>query len=92
MDLKSDQQMAKANCEACGVYGVLDRSHIKTAATGGTFVTENIILLCRADHILSHRWGWYRFCEKYPHIKDVLESKGWKFENIFGVWKLVRTK
>jgi len=46
--------------------------------------------LCRIHHSESHNIGWKRFSDKYSVVKDALLERGWYFENLFGVWKIVR--
>lgn len=82
----------KGNCQACGMFRDLDRCHIKTAKTGGTFDDDNILLLCRNDHVRQHSLGFVRFIYRYPHLAKILKQKGWELENVFGVVKLVRVE
>jgi hypothetical protein len=47
-------------------------------------------IVCSRRGIESHKIGWFTFCEKYPSVMNQLLSRGWKFENQFGVIKLTR--
>lgn len=67
-----------------------DRAHIKSRGAGGGLDHENIILLCRDHHMLSHSLGWRSFCDKFPGVEVELNSRGFVFEQIFGFWKLVK--
>lgn len=67
-----------------------DPCHIKSKGSGGPDEEWNLIGLCRNHHIESHKIGWFAFCEKYPSVMNQLMSRGWKFENQFGVIKLTR--
>lgn len=78
------------NCQACGKFGSIDRAHIKSKGSGGTWDDQNILHLCRGCHIKSHSFGWYKFSQKYPAVLWELKKRGWAFENLFGVWKLTR--
>lgn len=80
----------EGNCAACGQWGVMDRAHIKSKGSGGTWEESNIILLCRNHHIEQHKRGWREFVMKFPHVGKVLKDKGWKFIKEFGRSKLTR--
>ena len=78
------------NCQACGVYGVMDVAHIKSKGSGGGNEEWNLILLCRTHHRLQHSIGWARFVENHQNVMKILESKGWEIVDEFGVKKLKR--
>jgi hypothetical protein len=80
----------KANCVVCNRYLDVDRCHIKTEKTGGTFEDDNILLMCRLHHNEQHNLGWHKFTDRHPHLLVILKNKGWKFELQFGVWKLIK--
>lgn len=67
----------KGFCEACDKYGLVDKAHVKSRGSGGSMDDDNIILLCRSDHILQHSLGWKRFCNIHLNVKDILKNKGW---------------
>ena len=77
-------------CRACGVNGPLDRCHIKTKASGGTWDDWNIIMMCRDCHVKSGQLGWNKFCDEFPEIEHDLMDKGWEFREEFGIMKLRR--
>ena len=77
-------------CQACNRYTDVDRAHIKTRGAGAGWEDWEYIYLCRTDHILQGQIGWYKFINKYPHLKRILKNKGWDIEIIFGIPKLVR--
>jgi len=72
----------------------MDRAHLKTRGSGGNdFSDTNAwILLCRKHHIMQGADGWWKFCNKYPHLFMTLRDQGWIFEEIFGVMKLLKVK
>ena len=76
-------------CLACN-KNKCDPAHIKTRGSGGHDTPDNILPLCRMCHIRSGSLGWYRFCQRYPHIELKLNELGWKFEFIFNKWKLIK--
>lgn len=78
------------NCEACGVYGIMDRAHLKTRGSGAGWNDDEWILLCRSHHIQQGAIGWWKFCNKYPKLFMCLRDRNWIFEEIFGVIKLCR--
>jgi 5-methylcytosine-specific restriction endonuclease McrA len=86
---KRNPNLKQARCVACGTINV-DRCHIKSKGSGGSWDNDNIILLCRICHITSHQIGWPSFVIKYPNARIVLFDKGWHIENEFGVLKLKR--
>lgn len=75
-------------CVICGKDS--DPCHIKSRGSGGDDVPENLIPMCRNHHGTQHSIGWSRFIELYPRVEEVLNSKGWKLEQIFGRNRLVR--
>ena len=75
-------------CEACGIRCVVDRAHIQSKGSGGSFEDNNVILLCRRHHQQSHQIGWNRFLLIFPHIEKIFNSKGWAITDVFGVKKL----
>ena len=85
MSIKMDSK-----CQACGQIGIVDRAHIRSKGAGGSWDSDNIILLCRKHHQESHSLGWYRFVILYPKIMFILEEKGFEFKNIFGIMKLIK--
>ena len=42
-------------CQQCGKAGRFEVHHVKPLAEGGTNDLENLMLLCREDHIEIHR-------------------------------------
>lgn len=82
----------KGNCQACGVYGIMDRAHLKTRGSGAGWNDDEWILLCRAHHIQQGAIGWFSFCFKFPKVGYEIEKRGWYFEEIFGVMKLLKVK
>ena len=80
----------QGNCEACFKYDILDRAHVKSRGSGGTWDDDNILILCRRCHQMQHYYGFKKFSEVYPNIARILDEKGWEFKDILGVIKLVR--
>lgn len=76
-------------CLACGKRQT-DRCHIRSKGAGGDWDDENILYLCREHHSLSHNLGWDRFCAKFPSVEVELNARGFFFEDVFGVRKLVK--
>ena len=87
---KSSPQSQAHNCVACGRRPV-DRAHIKTQGSGGTWDDWNIMFLCRWHHSESHALGWSEFSMRYPLVHFELVRKGWCFEFICGIRKLIRS-
>lgn len=82
--------MAQGNCPACGQFKRLDRCHLRSKGAGGTWDGSNVLLMCRSDHILQHSLGWKRFLDKYPHLINILDDKGYELVNEFNIYKLRR--
>lgn len=82
--------MTVEKCPACGQYKKLDRCHLKSKGAGGTWDEFNIILMCRDCHIKSHAYGWKKFLDKFPHLINILDEKGWELINEFNIFKLRR--
>lgn len=76
-------------CIVCGRTGC-DPAHIKSSKSGGPDEAWNLAPLCRIHHTESHKIGWFMFAKKYNKVYNYLLSLGWKFEEQFGVTKLVR--
>lgn len=74
------------DCIACGARGPNDIDHIKTRGSSGTDDPENLWVLCRSCHTKKHQFGLNAFTQIYPHLIDVLISKGWHYENYKGKW------
>lgn len=73
-------------CCACGSNGPNDIDHIKTRGAGGDDSDENIWVLCRQCHSKRHHFGLNALTQIYPHLIDILISKGWHYENYKGRW------
>jgi hypothetical protein len=80
----------KDRCVACGLFGVVDRAHLKTRGAGAGWGDDEWIALCRMHHVEQGQSGWHRFLLKYPAVADAIEKRGWEVREIFGVFKLVR--
>jgi len=70
----------------------VDRAHVKTQATGGTWDDFNILLLCRRHHVEQHTIGWIKFMRKWPRVYRALNDKGWRIVDAQGVEKLWNDK
>lgn len=77
-------------CDACLRHDVLDRAHIRSRGAGGGWDDDNIMYFCRKCHQLQHQYGWHRFSCANPRVKSILAEKGWEFQELFGVMKLVK--
>ena len=77
------------DCVVCG-QGGSDEDHIKTRGSGGTDDSFNKWFLCRRHHNQKHRKGLLGFLDLYPGLREILKSKGWEVETVFG--KLVLTR
>jgi hypothetical protein len=42
--------------------------------------------LCRQCHSKRHHFGLNALTQIYPHLIDILISKGWHYENYKGRW------
>jgi len=76
-------------CLVC-LSKTIDRAHVKTKGSGGTWDDWNIMPLCRIHHIQQHRIGIVTFALKYPQVLEHLEQKGWEIQDQFGRKRLVR--
>lgn len=79
---KSDENVLnvyrKARCCLCGCRPC-DPAHIKTRGSGGPDEHWNLIALCREHHTEQGQIGFWRMCEKYPFVRQILAGKGWLF-------------
>lgn len=75
-------------CLACKRVSVLEACHVRSRGAGGSNDAYNIIYMCHVSHQAQHRWGWKKFLEKYPSVKDELTSRGWVIEEVLGRYKL----
>lgn len=82
--------MAQGNCQACNHFGMLDRAHIKSKGSGGTWDEDNLLMLCRSCPGFQHRHGWVRFIKKHSHLTQILDQKGFAIVNVFGINRLQR--
>lgn len=78
-------------CIACGRPGV-DIHHVKSVGSSGgrshgIDLAYNLIPLDRVCHAMIHQLGYSKFFQKYPHVKNKLESFGWSFEVVLGKFK-----
>lgn len=73
----------------CGNSQV-DRAHIKSKGSGGTWDEDNIIHLCRNHHVEQHKLGWNRFAERYPAVAMILIEKGWEYDKYVKKWRKVK--
>ncbi len=71
-------------CLACRKHTVLESCHVRARGAGGPNDAYNIIYMCHASHQAQHRWGWRKFLDKYPCVKEELESRGWVIEDVLG--------
>jgi hypothetical protein len=80
----------KGNCTICGVYGVMDRAHIKTRGSGAKWNDSEWMLLCRGHHVMQGAKGWKAMCDLFPNLEEELTKRGWEFIELNGIWKLRR--
>lgn len=76
-------------CVSCSVLPT-DKCHIRSRGAGGGWDDDNIMQLCRKCHSMQHAIGWYQFSKDSPSVLVKLDEKGWEFQEIFGVMKLVK--
>lgn len=69
----------KQRCHICNMKPC-DPCHIKTVGSGGPDVEWNLLSLCRPHHTEQHALGFYRMCDKYPFLRQILAHKGWIFD------------
>lgn len=68
-------------CEACnGWFASLDKAHIKSKGSGGSMDPLNILHLCRWCHRTQHQIGWKKFSERYPSVLEMLDERGFYFD------------
>lgn len=77
-------------CLACGKVPT-DICHIRSRGAGGKDEPWNLIPLCRADHALQHFQGWERFLMSYPHVKKIIEKKGWEITHMYGKYLMTHS-
>lgn len=80
----------KDYCQSCLKWNDLDRAHIKSKGSGGTWEESNILLLCRKCHSEQHQIGWVKFSDKNPVLLKQLNKKGWIVKSFFGLRKLTK--
>ena len=76
-------------CVVCGLRPV-DRCHIKTRGSGGSWDENNIFYACRTHHQEQHRIGLVAFHDKYMSVALEFDRMGWQIEDHFGVRRLRR--
>lgn len=67
-------------CICCGGYPA-EPCHIHSVGAGGNDEEDNLLAMDRRCHQFQHSHGFLKLCELYPHVKDILLEKGWKFED-----------
>ena len=75
-------------CEICGTSYQVCMHHIRTKASGGLDIKENLMALCFNHHTETHNIGLTRFIEKYPRVSIILKEKGWKIDEGSNKWFL----
>lgn len=78
--------ISEERCSACGRNGPNDIDHIKSRGSGGTDDEFNLWVLCRGCHQDKHHYGLNALLQCYPHLIDILESKGWDWDSYKGKW------
>lgn len=73
------EKFRRRKCQLCGKSPV-DACHIKTKGSGGDDVEWNLLSMCRNCHNLQHLWGFYKLCEQFPFLRQILAQKGWVFD------------
>lgn len=77
-------------CAACGTNQNVDRAHLKSRGAGAKWEWFEWLPLCRNHHQEQHKLGWYRFVQTNPNVIEAMTSRGWYFQNNFGIWRLRR--
>lgn len=88
-DRESLDYLHKDRCAICNRRGC-DPDHIKTKGSGGGDEWWNTWPLCRRHHTERHAKGLKYLYDRHESAQKELHARGWRFENQFGVWKLVR--
>ncbi len=88
------EQYRSMSCEAChNTYGVYAH-HLHTGGMGmkGDDAEYNLLALCILCHIpIFHQKGLEYAINLFPHIEEVLITKGWEFDTYSGKWLHERT-
>lgn len=58
-----------------------DPCHIKTRGSGGDDIDSNLLPFCRAHHAEQGTIGFFKMCEKYPFLRQILAQKGFEFNS-----------
>ena len=61
--------------------------HLKTRASNGGDEIENIIPVCRMDHVKIHQYGLSKMVGLSESLKKALIEKGWEYEDHRGRWR-----
>ena len=81
IDKELVEKVKKMPCLACGKRDGVAH-HIKSVATGGPDIEENLMPLCEKHHtgtsVGIHWKGINDFLEGKPYVKEWLYEKGWK--------------
>lgn len=93
---RNPKDYAKFKKDRCVIgddcFGPLDPDHVKTLASGGKNVAQNIMTLCRAHHVEKGQKGIIHMAEKYPQYKKWLLENDWEFDTFRGKWVRYETK
>ena len=90
VDKKLIKELQRKPCEVCGTIDNCEPHHVKSVATGGPDIKENLMPICFKHHspksILSvHYKGLMTFARDNSSIKIWLELNGWE-QNFDGKW------
>jgi len=61
--------------------------HIKTRASGGKDVPENMIPTCKQCHAMFHNHSTNYMASKYSSVMEWLLSNGWYICELTGKWR-----
>ena len=72
VDLDLLSEVREHSCFVCGKPGPSDPHHITSKGAGGGDTKDNLIPLCRKDHVKFHKVGLSKFAWDHPKFKDWL--------------------
>ena len=88
--VKSEENLQLARdspCLVCKRRPPSEVHHLKTRASNGGDEIENIIPVCRMDHVKIHQYGLSKMVGLSESLKKALIEKGWVYEDHRGRWR-----
>jgi len=80
------QEVREMPCVVCARFGC-DPHHVKSRASIGHDVPQNLMSLCRECHTLMHKIGLTQMAEKYSQVKQWLLENGWTLNKTINKWR-----